>query len=218
MKYLRKFATEAEHAAAESVRPEVSYIEETQAVKYSIPLGVYIQHINGALYTSTEWANNRFANSEANGVAVVDMVKSFVINKTSFNKAKWSSDTSIIEDGILSSMDVEIAKTDFEGESNTQILAAKYEGCAADVCQSYTFPNGKNGYLPALGEWFIAYKYIADIASLMAQIGGVELPISVYTSTQSSAAYPWVFITTTGLTNQSYYKTTTANFRAFTTL
>ena len=35
--------------------------------------GVYVQHVDGKLYTSEEWSNNAFANDSANGVAVLSM-------------------------------------------------------------------------------------------------------------------------------------------------
>ena len=44
--------------------------------------GVYIQHVNGSLYTESEWTAGGYSNDSANGVAILsETVHAFVIAK-----------------------------------------------------------------------------------------------------------------------------------------
>lgn len=44
--------------------PNVVLVKEPRNILYDVmpPLGVYIQHIDGSLYTTDEWTANGFAN------------------------------------------------------------------------------------------------------------------------------------------------------------
>ena len=222
MKYLRKFETEAEKAAwqkgSDYAMPNVLLVDGV--VTFNAPqFGVYIQHTDGKLYTTDAWTAKDFSNDDANGVAVLTENVSFVISKTGFDtKMKWTSGSSPHVDGILTSSDATVAKTDFAGFANTQLMLVTDTSGAGYSCANFTFPNGAKGYLPALGEWDIAYQNKAAINSAMNIIGGTMLGSNFYySSTQSSNYYVWGLHWESGSTSTSY-KFDTSSVRAFTTI
>lgn len=206
MKYLRKFETEADYDAfitsgeATISKSFVSLIDENNTVKYdkAKPFGAYIQHIDGTLYTIEEWAAGDFANEQANGVAIIDSKASFVIAKERVESyGGWGKQNTFVE-GVFTSADRDIAKTDYNGESNTPLIAAVSESGAAVKCEGYTFPNGAKGYLAAYGEWEVAYKYKEEIENAMREITEyIDYPLNksyhYWTSTQYSYKDAWLF-------------------------
>lgn len=199
MKYLRRF--EATEDVAMGAIPNVVLVGDTGAVVYNAPIvGVYIQHINGKLYTTDEWASKGFDNEQANGVAVGDVVDgtavSFVIAKTYFDKMPWSSDTAAVS-GIMSTSNLATAKTDYAGAANTELMLASDTSGAAYTCANFIFPNGKKGYLPAFGEWCVVYSLRARINSALSLIGGQTFDYSTgsvgnfWSSTQYPSSKAW---------------------------
>lgn len=191
MKYLRKFATEAEVDVDAS--PNVVLVVESGEVKYNVPIyenGVYIQHIEGTLYTNDEWSAKGFANEEANGVAVIADECSFVIAKSFASAAPWASELTLVE-GIVTTTSEETARNDFSGKANTEIISPLYENSAAKSAQAYTFPNGQKGYLPSLGEISIAQTHEALIGSSFSLIGVNYTNAQVWSSTQANSLSAW---------------------------
>ena len=195
MKYLKKFATEEEYAAfvesGKMKRPNVSLVEEPFTTYYNkyIPLGVFIQHVDGTLYTEANWTGGGFGNDEANGVAVVTDNARFVIAKNNLGKMVWSSNVSTAVDGIMLTSDEATAKTDFAGYNNTQLMLATDTRGAGYSCANFSFPNGDKGYLPALGELNEANANKSKIDSLMTKIGGAKLQSNYYWSSTQSISY-----------------------------
>lgn len=222
MKYLRKFETEAEYKAflvsSEFINPNVSLV--AGEVKYAPIIGVFIQHIDGTLYTTDEWTAGGFSNDVANGVAVAAPDASFVIAKTQISSmSTWSSDTSTLVEGVFTTTDKTTALTDYAGAANTALIAAIDISKAAYNCANYAFPNGQKGYLPALGEWAVAYSYKSQITTAMALIGGTVIPESYHwSSTQCDASNAWGLTWSSGATNDGYYKSSSYAVRAFTAL
>lgn len=163
----------------------VNIIDRTKA-----PDGVSIQHIDGKFYTIDDWVANGFLNDDANGVAVVSNEAKFVISKVELFYKNWASDTATLISGILSTGDYDTAGTDYAGVENTKLILNVDTAGAAYSCANFTFPNGEKGYLPALGEWRIAYNNIEAIQSAMETIGGRKLIINssyYWSSTQTSS-------------------------------
>lgn len=223
MKYLRKFETEAD--VNMSVAPNVVLVGDTGRVIYNVLNGVFIQHIDGTLYTTDEWTAQGFTNDQANGVAVGNGTVKFVIAKENASTANmmWSSSKywySAI-DGAVIADNLGAAKNDYAGVSNTAAISTVDSESAAAACQNYTFPNGKSGYLPAAGEWSVVDKYRNLIISAFAIIGGTSFTeyTSYWSSTQSSGSKAWKWDNKTissGYLN--YEKTSKSLVRAFTTL
>lgn len=186
---------------------------------YNEKTDIYIQHIDGTLYTTDEWTAGGYANDQANGVAVVCASASFVMAKTNTsNSVRWSSDASNSVEGILTTMTTSEAMTDFAGAANTALMLATDTSGAAYFCNNFTFPNGAKGYLPALGELNIVNKNKASIAAALTLIGGATLKgDSYWTSTQYSKNRAWTLdFDDGGISGAS--KDSTCNMRAFTSL
>lgn len=193
--------------------------KNTATLDYVERTDIYIQHIDGTLYTTDEWTAGGYANDQANGVAVVCASSSFVIAKTNTsNSVRWSSDASNSVEGILTTMTTSEAMTDFAGAANTALMLATDTSGAAYFCNNFTFPNGAKGYLPALGELNIANKNKASIAAALTLIGGATLKGDTYwTSTQYSKNRAWTLDFDDGGISGAR-KDSTSNMRAFTSL
>lgn len=198
MEYLRKFETEAD--VDMSVVPNVVLVGDTGKVIYNAFNGVFIQHIDGSLYTTDEWTAGGFANDQANGVAVGTGAAKFVIAKIGRNMA-WSSNTMSEVEGVLLTNLAAEAEADTDGKGNTEKILATDTGGAVYFCANYEFPNGKMGYMPALGELKLAFQFKTDINAALTLIGGDTLS-QVWASTQYTYYQSW----TTG--NKTTYSAT----------
>lgn len=192
MIHLKEFEKEADIVV--DAFPNVIYVNDTKSVLYNyFPLGVFIQHVDGRVFSTEGWTEGGFTNDKANGVVVSTEAARFVIAKDNVSTLmKWSSNTSSLVDGILTSTDEAVAKTDFNGQQNTELMLAADTSGAGYSCANYVFPNGEKGYLPALGEWDIAYQNKTAVNKAMTLIGGTALGSNSYwSSTQGSAYYAW---------------------------
>ena len=218
MIHLKEFEKEADIQV--DAFPNVIYVNDTKSVLYNyFPKGVFIQHVDGRVFSTNAWTEGGFANGQANGVVVSTDDARFVIAKDNISTSmKWSSNTSTLVDGILTSTDATVAKTDFAGQENTNLMLATDTSGAGYSCANFTFPNGAKGYLPALGELDIAYQNKAAIDKAMTLIGGTALGNSYYwSSTQYSASNAWTLYWNDGGTGTST-KYSTYYVRAFSAL
>lgn len=195
---------------------------DEQEMNYIKGNGVYIQHIDGNLYLEDEWTAGGFSNDDANGVAVVSDEAQFVIAKADASSdVEWGGDAVKI-DNVTAAYDINTAILDYNGVENTNNIRISISSAAAEACVAYTFPNGKTGYLPAAGEWNLAYNNKATIESAMSLIGGTALFSSgrYWSSTQryqGMMASTWTISKSDGsLIGMS--RTSGLNVRAFTTL
>lgn len=200
MKYLKKFDTESEVFMLNM--PNVVLVGDTNKVLYNVDsTGVYIQHIDGSLYNKDVWSAKGFANTEANGVAVVDKDATFVVALKTIGAAiPWSKTANLI-DGIFTTTNNTEAFTDLDGLKNTDLIASIDTNSAAYKCKEYTFPNGKKGYLPSAGEFNILWKYITDVDEALSVLGTSSIiPTSTaydtnyWLSTQASETNAWMTI------------------------
>ena len=76
------------------------------------------------------------------------------------------------------------AQLDYNGAAHTQIIVTRCQSStdyAAGWCNAYTFPDGKTkGYLPALGELYLAYQNKSAIDAALAKCGGTALVSNYY--------------------------------------
>jgi len=188
--------------------------------------------VNGSLHTETEWTAGGYANSDANGVAILsETIPAFVIAKQDVSNIRlmWGGYNKIVPD-IVTSTSSATALLDYDGAGNTskiiEYLAGTNDGYvdgapAAEACAAFTFPNGKKGYLPALGEWQYAYDNKTAVVSAMTLIGGTAI-VDYYneyywSSTQYDSTYSWYLGWAYGA-HGGGYKYRSYNVRAFTTL
>lgn len=166
---------------------KVNIIDRTKA-----PEGVSIQHIDGNFYSADDWVDAGFSNDKANGVAVNTKECGFIVRDFEWINVKWSSDTSNLVTGILTTTDVNLAKNDFSGKENTALILASDTNGAAYICANYTFPNGAKGYLPAAGEVYILLQKRSEINTILSLLGLGIIPSNpLWTSTQYSATEAW---------------------------
>lgn len=194
-----------------SETPNVCLAEDTGNVFYNYLKGVFIQHIDGTLYTTEEWTAGGFTKDLANGVAVIDPAASFVIARGfAASGIAWSSDTSNVIEGIMTTTDSATAYTDYAGAANTELMLAAGTSGAAHACADFTFPNGAKGYLPAAGEFKIAFNNKAAVNAALSLLGGTQITgIYQWSSTQVRDSQAWCMYgegygTSTGKKNTYY--------------
>ena len=157
----------------------------TVSVSYTVGYGVYIEDRQGKLYTRDDWSSGNNAN--ANSVVVMTDAHSFRIAldyisssmRMSSNSADpWDTYLSgTTNSGITNST---VAKLDYNGATNTKLIVEKCQSSttyAAGACNAYTFPDGvTKGYLPALGELYLANQNKDAIDYSLSKCGYVSLP------------------------------------------
>ena len=157
------------------------------------PIGISIQHVNGGFYTPDDWVAKGFSVDKSNGVALKTEDCGFVIANKNILYKKWSSNTNNLIDGILTSTIGSEAQMDFAGRSNTELMLKTDTSGAAFACNSYKFPNGANGYLPALGELMTIIQNRTALDNVFKLIGSNNvIPGNpLWSSTQYSATEAW---------------------------
>jgi hypothetical protein len=119
-------------------------------------------------------------------------------------------------DGVTTTDDWLTAKQDYNGRNNTSLIVDTK--CTAVMsCINYSFPNGSNGYLGASGEWWTAFEFKSLIDPLLTKLGGNELFLDYWTSTQYDEDSVW-FLAWTDDYMDSYRKSYSNRVRAFTPL
>ena len=171
-----------------------SQAERNVTVVYKkISLGVFILDIDGSLYSKSEWSTSN--NINAVGVAVLTNNCKFVIAPDGRALSNWSVESTELIAGVTATRDKSIAEKDYKGVQNTANIISKYgtsNTYAGKVCSSYTFRNGKNGYLGAAGEWKEVYNNKTEINACLSKIGGEQIGESpAWSSTQYNKDSAW---------------------------
>lgn len=189
----------AEHKVLNVSMPEyrhrmLNLIQKRGLPDYSSYRGVYIEDVDGYLYTEAEWDGSK----TPNGVAVLTDNCRFVIalQNAHTTVCKWSSSVSLVN-GVTTTTSESEAKVDYDGEAQTTTILSELGDSssiapAVHYCRAFTFPNGKKGYLGALGEWDACYSNKTDVETALNKCGGGVLSFSYWSSTQYDASYMWV--------------------------
>jgi hypothetical protein len=213
MKFIKKFQKEEDVKML--YNPNVVLVKEPRKILYDVmpPLGVYIQHIDGSLYTTDEWTANGFAKTSANGVALIDTDVRFVIAKNYIGSFPWSSDTETFVEGVGS------GSSDYNGKTNTKLIAATDTSGAVYACINYTFPNGQKGYLPSNGELKYCWYKKTELNEALILIGGAVLDdnYDYWSSSQYDATNAWYRNFYSGVSDYRS-KSLNGRVRPFTTL
>ena len=192
---------------------------------------VYIADTSGNLYTEAEWTASGKTNDQAEGVCVMRAKSGgFVIAKEDVSSSKLACGGYYKTiSGIITSKTSSIAVLDMDGIGNTPKIIEQCIGYtsngvtgapAAEACTAYTFPSGQKGYLPALGEWKIAYNNNTAVISAMTLIGGTAIKADYYwSSTQCDSKNSWYLYWIKGTMNKnSKFDTYAGCVRAFAAL
>lgn len=159
-----------------------------------IILGVFILGTDGTLYSAEKWDQ---PNSSAVGVAVLTDECKFMISKGPSYSSYWSNGTLKKVDGVTTTKISYDAERDYKGVQNTAKIISEYGmnlTYAAQQCSSFTFNNGKKGYLGAAGEWMKVFNNLSEVNTCMSIIGGEKISNlnSYWTSTQYDGTNAWV--------------------------
>lgn len=133
--------------------------------------GVYIEDINGGLWKPRFWCDM----VKPNAILVINYKHSFRIalddaptEMRIHTYENYPSACNLAQSSVWE-------KPDFDGVENTQrILSVQpLKSCAAGYCSSFIFPDGvTHGYLPAEGEFRLAYKEKKRINDALEACGG----------------------------------------------
>lgn len=187
---------------------------------YSAYRGVYIEDVEGFLYTEDEWDGSK----TANGIAVLTDNCRFVIAlQDAHSSAQWGNPEFEVDE-ITTTEYVSEAIVDYDGELQTKTIVRSIGASdnidyktAAYYCYYFVFPNGNCGYLGAAGEWKAVLDNKKAIESALSKCGGDVMNRNYWTSTQYSFSNSWrVHLSFDSLyTYEKYYF---LSVRAFATL
>lgn len=169
-------------------------VRNVPVVYKKISLGVFILGTDGRLYSKSEWNK---PNSSAVGVVVLTNECKFVVSKDSRYTSNWSEGSLHLVNGVTTTTSSFSAAEDYKGVKNTEVIVLEYGtdyAYAAQQCSSFTFNNGKKGYLGAAGEWKKVFNNLSEVNQCMSTIGGQEISnlINYWTSTQCRGDTAWV--------------------------
>lgn len=150
--------------------------------------GIYIQHVDGGLYTKEDWANRSYSNDLCNGIALVDKV-CFVIATQNIGTSAWGVNGSIDDVFAQNSSYMGTVKKDYWGREN-QNAYLEYDtsngSYAFNKANSYLFKNGQNGYVGGAGEFLLTSLYTNEINECLLMVGGTRMNNKMWTSTQNT--------------------------------
>jgi hypothetical protein len=74
------------------------------------------------------------------------------------------------------------AKKDYDGATNTTNIMKlqKSKMYAAGWCNAFSFPSGKKGFLPSLGQMMTAYLNKAAVDAALTKAGGTAFTSAYY--------------------------------------
>lgn len=158
--------------------------------------GIYIQHVDGGLYTKENWSNKGYSNDLCNGIALVDKV-CFVIATEYIGTFRWGKDGEIDNIFAQDSSNMGTIKKDYWGREN-QNAYLEYDTSNTDYAfnkaNSYLFKNGQNGYVGGAGEFFLISLYANEINECLLMVGGTIMSNRMWTSTRNTKfTYSWYY-------------------------
>lgn len=159
------------------------------------PIGVFIEDIDGELYTAEQWDGSKVYN----GIAVcTDNCSLVYIGQDYYNKLC----PNVLISGMAYATNETEAKKDYNGELNTKAAYEFIKG-AYDNANDYKIvdvyerkaPSGERCYVPSVGEELAIQYNIDEITGLLNLIhSSTDFYVdtsSVPTSTQYDATYVW---------------------------
>ena len=167
----RDKSQDAESKAVDSAEPQaIDGIKEND---------VYIQDTNGKLWKTEEWDYS----AKPNAIAVITKETKFLIALSQSAMRLSNSDHTPLENYMFETSFSSVAKGDYNGAGNTaNILKARPNASfAAGYCKGFTFPDKKTkGYLPSLGQLYIAYQKKAAVDAALSKCGGTAMTQDYY--------------------------------------
>lgn len=148
----------------------------------------FIEDIDGLLYTADEWTSDLIPN----GIACFSSFHRFVLALKDLSDIyAWGGYGTLVEGVNTTTSNSNNLDLGYSDKSNTEILIREISSPAAIACNSYIFPNGQRGYLPAAGtvNYFHLSAYEDEINQLLSVCGGQKLRTNVYWGYLTSSQY-----------------------------
>lgn len=143
--------------------------------------GVWILSTEGKYYTTDNWLSSKTADC----VAVITSNCRFGIALTEASSTMQihSSYSGTLENYMTAISDEAQAKADYDGATNTTNIMKLQSSTsyAAGWCNAFSFPSGKKGFLPSLGQMWAAYSNKSAVDAALIKAGGSAL----------TSAYHW---------------------------
>ena len=177
-------------------------------------IGVAILDTDDQLYATVDaWV--AAGKPTPNGIAMSDGTHRFCIslknipgyyNNSSNQPYSYYGGYNTTVSGILTTTDQATAEGDFAGQANTDKIVSQITSSdgyfkvspwsAAGLCRNYKFPNGKSGYLGALGELKIWQNKRTTVDTLLSGLSSNGVAANTtsdwyWSSTQYSATNAW---------------------------
>ena len=142
--------------------------------------GVFIESIDGMLYTSSNWTSGKTANS----IVVVSDSARFRMALTYPSSFVMQMSTNYYEplDAYMTAISNQTAaRADYDGAENTANILKVQSSTeyAAGYCNAFTFPDGSTkGFLPSLGQLNLVYQNKTAVDVALSKCGGTAMSIN----------------------------------------
>lgn len=168
----------------------------------ALPLGVFFIDINEKFITKDELDLTLHS---IVGVALITEKIAVVIQEKTYSWKEWSTQKQLVEGATVASTASD-ALNDYNGKANTEaiIKALGAKAIAASICTSFTFKNGKNGYLMSAGEAQEIHSNQTEISSFFEVLSpspDFSNSNTWWTSTQCDGDNVWI-IESNGIAQQ----------------
>lgn len=162
-------------------------------------IGIYIQDIDGSLWTADEYENENEHMFEINGIAVLTEEERFVIalDNAHSSTVAWSTSFTLVS-GIATgtSMSDLSSSGALYGDDDTTTLIQQLgtNAPAANYCRNYSFPDGSLGYLGSACEWAAVLRNLDEINNCLNVCYGTTISDTYWTSSQyTQENLSWAF-------------------------
>ena len=145
--------------------------------------GVFIEATDGTLYTSSNWNSSKSPNSI---VVAGDGIRfRIALSQPSSTKQMTYYVPTAFQNYMTPITGMTQAKVDYDGAENTAKILYVVSSTAypAGYCDAFVFPDGKTkGYLPSLGQLYLAYQNKAAVDAALSACGGTVMVGNAYWS------------------------------------
>ena len=131
----------------------------------ALPLGVFFIDVDEKFITIDELDLTLHS---IVGVALITEKIAVVIQEKTYDRKEWGTQKQLVEGATVANTARDAIK-DYNGKANTEaiIKALGTKAIAASICTSFTFKNGKKGYLMSAGEAAEIYSNKDKISYLL---------------------------------------------------
>lgn len=173
----------------------------------ALPLGVFFIDINEKIITSDELDLTLHS---IVGVALITEKIAVVIQEKTYDWKEWGTQKQLVEGATVANT-ARDAMNDYNGKANTEaiIKALGTKAIAASICTSFTFKNGKKGYLMSAGEAAEIYSNkdkISYLFDMLSPSPNFSKSNTWWTSTQCDDDNVWI-IQSSGVVQHSRAET-----------